>query len=133
MNNPEPIALDQKEEPQFPHFELSGGPHGHKIVPLLNGKPMKGVHRIEITADVNDVIRVKTYTFASVDVELDALVDPTGYLVRVREPLIEGTPDEGLVIREYIDHGTGRGGTLIEALEDIVATMRATKAEEDAL
>jgi len=123
-----PLEKVDLNAPKFPRFSISGGPHGHEIVPKLNGEVMKGVHRIEITVDVNDVIRVKTFTFAMVDLELEVAEVGSNYIAMVREPAIEGDSIIG-----YISHVEGRGKTIEEALEDAAATLRATKAAEEAL
>jgi hypothetical protein len=63
-------------EPHFPRVELSGGPHGKNLEFKIDGEIVPKTTRVEIVADVNDVVRIKTYQFVElVTIDLEAIID----------------------------------------------------------
>jgi hypothetical protein len=106
-------------------LSLSGGPAGSTVVAKLNGEQLVGAHRIEITADVRDVVKVKTFTYVEARVELDVESVEQGYLVDVREGSINA--NKIMVFGKLTE---GRGKTVVEALRDAADILERTEAAE---
>jgi hypothetical protein len=121
-----PIEGVPGPKPRFQTLAIKGGPEGFRVVPTLDGEIMHDVHRIEVTVDVKDVIRVKTYTFAEVDLRLDVESVEQGYIVRVRE----GSVDSANELMTWNEVVQGRGRTVVEALRDAADTLELTEAAE---
>jgi hypothetical protein len=54
----------------FPTISISGGPHGRNVEMRKDGERLKGVTRFELTGDINDVLRLKTFQIVRAVVEL---------------------------------------------------------------
>jgi len=116
------IAKPQTEVRRFPKVELVGGPMGKTARLTIDGVEPPKIHRIEIEADVRDIIHVKTYQFAEIRVEVEAPrgLEDAGYVVEIRVPDIGPDPDDAtqIVIRTWRDVAHGKGATIREAVLD---------------
>lgn len=114
--------LKKPQKPdRFPVLRLTGGPFAGNLKATLDGVEMERVHRIEVTADVNDVVRVKTYQIIEIELELASDVEDAGWVASVSEIVIERIGD-GLVKRR-VPVGQGRGATQPAALRDAAALL----------
>jgi hypothetical protein len=82
------------------NIELTGGPHGRNTKLLIDGHEMHGLHRVELVADVNDVIRVTAYHYAAVTASVEG-VDAQAWVAKVQcrseerwEVVAEATADK---------------------------------------
>ena len=113
----------------FPKAEITGGPHGKNTVLTVDGQKVEKVHRVELTLDVRDVVRMTTFQFVDARVEIDTV--PGGdmqFLAQIIVPAFlqkEGVDGEPIWIqsREPEVFYEGRGRTQKEALLAAIEQM----------
>lgn len=90
----------------FPKVRITGGPHGKNTRLEVDGERVPATTRVEIVADVGDVIRMKTFQLVEAVVEVEGSVQQV-VTVRVNQrvpdpdqpdyprwsPLVEATAD----------------------------------------
>lgn len=125
MKRPSGTVIVDNAKKTFPVLSIKGGPAGRAVEAAVDGVPLKGVHRIELTMDVNDAIRAKTFTFVEAAVEVEATVDGPEVVLTILERVLT-EPDVGgnqtLGHREVV---VGRGTHLKQALRDALAQLEA--------
>ena len=101
----------------LPEIKLTGGPAGHRMKMEVDGVEVKGVLRVELVADVNDVVGVQTFQFVSMDILVEGFVPKKpAYLASIRRPNLERAEDDDLQIGSWVTLGEGRGATIKEAM-----------------
>lgn len=120
------------------HIRITGGPHAKNTKVQIDDEQIKGVHSVEIKADVNDVVRVKLGMYSEITVDTDAMIEdvfrvdvvqvsssfkPTGELGPEGEPLADFFRE-----REVLYSGTGP--TWLAALERVLEQVREVEAQE---
>lgn len=108
----------------FPKVVIKGGPTGKDVDMTIDGGKPKKVHRVEIVADVNEVVRVTTYQFAEIHVEVETPgSEDGGWIVALRAPDIGPGPDDRIVIRAWRTIAEAKGKDLaavVHALADAI-------------
>lgn len=56
--------------------ELKGGPNSHDVELWIGGQKQNGVRRVDLVADVGDLIRITTYQYAEVVASVEGIVQP---------------------------------------------------------
>lgn len=115
----------------WPTFKITGGPHAKNMEITRDGEPMRGLHRGEITFDVNDVVRMTFYTFVQTgEIEVKGETKFVAYIY-APEP-----PGEGFRIIGEESHykrtpmWTGVGDSMLEALDNLVKEVRDASSTE---
>jgi hypothetical protein len=121
------LKKPQKGAPHFPVLRLTGGPHSADLEASLDGEEIQRVHRIEITTDVNDVVRIKTYQMVEVELELAGEVEDAGWIASVYLVVVERVMGNGKVKRR-VPLAKGMGPTQPDALRDAIVAI--TSLEE---
>lgn len=110
-----------------PKVEITGGPAGKDTKLVVDGVMQEAVHRVEITLDVNDAVRVTTFQFAEVVASFDeAMVEEGGWQVELRKLVVEEIPVEGApsLFQRGVDVvGHARAGSLREAVQSLLDQM----------
>jgi len=60
---------------RFARFTLKGGPTGHGLTILEDGRPLTDVTEVVVSADVDSLISVMLRRFAAVVIEVEASVE----------------------------------------------------------
>lgn len=112
------------KDPHYPVLRLTGGPYPATLKAELDGREIDRVHRIEITTDVNDVVRVKTFQMVEVDLELasEDILDG-GWIASVSAIVVERVGDGR--VRRRVPIAKGMGDTQVEALRDAIVALTA--------
>lgn len=112
----------------FPTVKITGGPHAMNTKVTVDGQDIPKVGRVEIVADVKDAIRVKTFQFAEIDIEVEATVQrmPVRHEATVNRVILVDDPDEpGVKIRTHERLAIGSGATEAAAIYNAALVMDA--------
>lgn len=113
---PEPEKAFEPD-PNFPHVVLTGGPHGKNIDMKVDGKKVPKVYKVELEASVHDVVRLTTYQFVNVSIELETRgVEDGGYIASVEFREYRELGEIVVLDHEKTKIIEGRGKTRREAL-----------------
>lgn len=114
-----PMSVPSK----FPMVKITGGPHGRVVEMEIDGEKVARVHRVELVARVDDVVRVTTYQYAQVDVEVEASTKER-YAASVYLRTSDGDQTA------WKKSAVGEGDTLREAIEDALIQYEAAQPKE---
>lgn len=106
-------------EHRFPVLKLSGGPLGKGSKLEIDGEEVRGVTRLEVVADVQDLVKATVTYLVTADLEIKVSKVATQYAVAVRQPVTERHDDNGAIqIESWEVIAQGVGDTLRKALLD---------------
>ena len=100
----------RKVDDAFPRISITGGPHGRNVEMRRDGERIKGVTRFELTGDVNDVLRLKTFQI------IRAVVD------------LQAEHEHAVVVNVLAMREEGREGQIVVVGEEQIATSTADTA-----
>jgi len=112
----------------FPKVKITGGPHAMNTKLTVDGQELAKVARVEIVADVHDAIRIKTFQFAEIEIEVEAKHEPQtiSHTATVNRVILVDDPDEpGAKIRTHERIAIGSGRTEAAALYNAALVMDA--------
>lgn len=109
---------------RFAKVEITGGPHGHNTRYLVDGVLQRSVSRAEVVFDVNDAIRIKTYQFGVVSVNVEVKSGAVVHAVRV---VVHLNSDDGA---GYEVLAESEAATLWQAVADCAGQLRLREESE---
>jgi hypothetical protein len=112
----------------FPSISITGGPHGRNVEMRKDGERIKGVTRFELTGDVNDVLRLKTFQIIRAVVDLHAEHEHA-VVVNVLAMREEGREGKIVVVGEELI-ATSTADTVWQALYDCARQLELTARKD---
>lgn len=90
------MAVRETVWPKLRKLRLTGGPAGVNVLAQLDGEKVQKCSRVVIDAGVGDAVRIITYQFAEVDVEIEGIQVDGGFAyeadVKLYDPQDLGEP-----------------------------------------
>jgi hypothetical protein len=123
----------------FPKVHITGGPHAKNTELTIDGVKVAGVHRAEITLDVNDIARLRLWQIIEADLDLEvAGTIERKFILRVMAGAVETVEGEEVWTRKVIGEFEGDTTERVfekasEALVDFVPVPQVRPAPTPAL